>query len=184
MNTEPDQIDMMSEEELRVEVRKLTSQAALNASKTTVQNETNNETRKHILNVNKFMHIIIKHLMDRADNHDKTKMESPEIELFSELTPKLAGCTYGSEEYKGFLEQLKPCLSHHYSRGRHHPEHFVNGVNDMNLIDLIEMLVDWKSATLRHADGNLLKSIEINSKRFNIDAQLTQILLNTAKLID
>lgn len=186
MNIEPDMIDMMSESELRVELRKLTSQASLNASKTTVQNETNNETRKHIANVNQFMHIIIKHLMDRADNHDRTKTESPEIELFSELTPKLAGCTYNSEEYKKFLAQLKPALDHHYasSNNRHHPEHFPNGIDGMNLIDLIEMLVDWVSACKRHNDGNILKSIEINTKRFNISQQLKAILENTVKSID
>lgn len=33
-------------------------------------------------------------------------------------------------------------------------------------------------------DGNLLKSIELNAERFNIDPQLKQILLNTANLLD
>jgi len=54
----------------------------------------------------------------------------------------------------------------------------------MNLIDLCEMIADWKAASERQNNGNLIKSIEINAKRFNIDAQLKQILLNTAKLYD
>ena len=51
----------------------------------------------------------------------------------------------------------------------------------MTIIDLIEMLCDWKAATMRHNDGNIRKSIEINAKRFNIDSQLTKMLENTVK---
>jgi hypothetical protein len=54
----------------------------------------------------------------------------------------------------------------------------------MTLVDLVEMFCDWKSATLRHHDGNLLKSIEINAKRFHIDKQLETIFNNTASLFD
>ena len=54
----------------------------------------------------------------------------------------------------------------------------------MTLIDLLEMFCDWKASTLRHNDGNLLRSIETNAERFKIDSQLTQILINTARMID
>ena len=148
------------------------------------ENVTNNETRKHILNVIKYIHIITGYLHERSVNHDKTKLESPEVELFTKTTEQLAGCTYGSEEYKQFLNDLKPALDHHYACNSHHPEHHVKGIDDMNLIDILEMVCDWKAATLRHNDGNLLKSIEHNSKRFNISPQLTNILNNTARLLD
>ncbi len=144
----------------------------------------NSETRAHIINVVRFMNIIVAELLLRAQNHDASKLESPELELFTIWTGRLATCTYGSETYSEFLEQLKPALEHHYSRNKHHPEHYKNGIDDMSLIDLVEMLVDWKSATLRHNDGNLRKSIEHNAKRFGICPQLTKILENTASLID
>ena len=54
----------------------------------------------------------------------------------------------------------------------------------MNLIDLCELIADWKAASERHNNGNLIKSIEINAERFQIDDQLKQILLNTAKIFD
>jgi hypothetical protein len=104
--------------------------------------------------------------------------------LFAEITPILAELTYGSEEYQESLDKLKPALDHHYASNRHHPEHFVNGVNDMTLVDLIEMFCDWKASSLRQNDGNLLKSIEISAERFNIDPQLKQILINTARMVD
>lgn len=39
----------------------------------------------------------------------------------------------------------------------------------MNLIDIVEMIADWKAASERQKDGNLLVSIEKNAKRFHID---------------
>lgn len=74
--------------------------------------------------------------------------------------------------------------NHHYASNRHHPEHFSKGVDDMTLVDIVEMLCDWKAASLRQNDGNLLKSIEINAKRFGYDDQLKRIFINTAKLLD
>ena len=142
------------------------------------------ETQKHIEKVRKYIRFLTDKLTTRGVNHDASKLQSPEVELFTEFTPKLAELEYNSEEYKECLHQLKPALEHHYATYRHHPEHFENGINDMNLIDLCEMIADWKAASERHNTGNLIKSIEINAKRFNIDAQLKQILLNTAKLYD
>lgn len=43
------------------------------------------------------------------------------------------------------------------------------------------MFADWKAAGERHADGDILRSIEVNAKRFGIGEQLTQILYNTTK---
>jgi len=142
------------------------------------------KTMVHINNVITLMIDIVKKLMDRALVHDKSKILDPELAIFAEYTDKLAKCTYGSEEYKQYLEEMKPALDHHYAYNRHHPEFHTDGIGGMNLLDLIEMLCDWKAATLRHNDGDIKRSIEINSKRFNIDFQLKNILLNTVVLFD
>ena len=142
------------------------------------------ETQKHIETVRKYIRFMIDKLDMRGVKHDASKLESPEVESFAENTNALASLTYGSEEYMNQLEKLKPALEHHYAANRHHPEHFVNGVNDMTLIDIAEMFCDWKASTLRHNDGNLLKSIEINAERFNMDSQLKNILMNTARMLD
>ena len=142
------------------------------------------ETQKHIEAVRKYIRFMIDKIDLRGVKHDASKLETPEVELFAEHTSRLATMTYGSEEYKASLEVLKPALDHHYASNRHHPEHFINGINDMTLIDIMEMFCDWKASTLRHNDGNLLKSIEINSERFHMDGQLKQILMNTARMLD
>lgn len=141
-------------------------------------------TQKHIETVRKYIRFMTDKITQRGVNHDATKLETPEVELFAEYTNCLSSLVYGSDEYKASLEKLKPALDHHYAKNRHHPEHFDNGVSDMTLIDIIEMFCDWKASTLRHNDGNLLKSIEINSTRFKMDPQLTQIFKNTARMID
>lgn len=142
------------------------------------------ETIKHIETVRKYIKFVCDTLIARAIKHDATKLESPEVEIFTEYTPKLAQSTYGSEEYNGFLREMNTALQHHYAANRHHPEHFTKGIDDMTLIDIIEMLCDWKAASLRQNDGNLLKSIEINAQRFGYDDQLKRIFINTAKLLE
>lgn len=123
-------------------------------------------------------------LTTRGVNHDVVKLDSPEVEIFAEHTDALKDLEYNSEEYKQHLAAMKPALDHHYAQCRHHPEHFQNGINDMNLIDLVEMLADWKAASERQHNGNLLTSIEQNAVRFKMSDQLKQILLNTAKTLD
>jgi hypothetical protein len=142
------------------------------------------ETQKHIENVRKYIRFMIDKIDMRGVKHDASKLESPEVEVFAEYTPKLNNTTFGSEEYYQNLASMKPALDHHYASNRHHPEHFVNGINDMTLVDILEMFCDWKASTLRHNDGNLLKSIETNAERFKMDGQLKQILINTARMID
>lgn len=142
------------------------------------------ETQKHIERVRHYIRFITDRLTLRGVKHDAIKLESPEVELFAKHTRCLADTPYNSEEYKAYLAALKPALDHHYANSRHHPEHFANGINDMNLIDIVEMLCDWKASSERQKDGNLLKSIEQNASRFNYDDQLKQIFINTAKLFD
>ena len=108
-------------------------------------------------------------------------MERPELDIFVEYTPKLANTTYGSDEYKEHLQGMRKGLKHHYKINSHHPEHYNNGINGMCLLDLIEMLSDWKAATERHADGDIIKSLEINKERFGISDQLYEVLLNTVE---
>lgn len=183
------------------------------------------DTLLHIKRVAELLTNAASELIRRANVHDDSKLESPEKELFDEYTPKLKGCTYGSDEYKEFLAGLKVALEHHYANNSHHPEHYnmwqcklclntvkesetwvhpdhgrfcrcsggylifeckfddedlIPGINGFDLFDLIEMFFDWKAATERHADGDIMKSIDINKDRFHLSDQLCEIFRNTA----
>lgn len=141
------------------------------------------DTLLHIKRVNELLTNACKILIRRAQLHDDSKLKSPEKELFDLLTPKLAECEYGSDEYNTFLEALKPALDHHYAHNTHHPQHYEDGVNGMNLFDVMEMFFDWKAASERHNTGNIAKSIEVNKKRFELSDQLSTIFKNTAKFM-
>ena len=139
------------------------------------------DTLLHIKRVAQLLTEASAELIRRANVHDNSKLTSPEKEFFDEFTPKLAGSTYGSDEYKGFLKELKVGLDHHYANNSHHPEHYPNGINGFDLFDLIEMFFDWKAATERHNDGNIFKSIQINKERFKYSDQIAEIFTNTAE---
>jgi len=139
------------------------------------------DTLLHIKRVSQLLTEAASELIRRANIHDNSKLSSPEKEYFDKYTPKLAGSTYGSDEYKAFLKELKVGLDHHYANNSHHPEHYENGIDGFDLFDLIEMFFDWKAATERHNDGNINKSISINKDRFKISDQLENILRNTAR---
>lgn len=149
-----------------------------------LEQHTRQETKEHINNVRMFLVNIMQHIITRAKDHDNTKLEEPEFSTFVKYTPKLKNSTYGSDEYKQILKEMKVALDHHYAHGRHHPEHFSNGIDGMDIVDIVEMLADWKAASLRHTTGNMDKSIEINKSRFNMAPQLVNIFKNSIKLFE
>jgi len=196
------------------------------------QRSTNFETYQHIDNVIKLLIKMQIEISKRILTHDRSKLANPEVSTFTEFTPKLKNSTYGSDEYKSFLAEMKPALDHHYAHNRHHPEYFKecekdegaiaqcanligflesrtdikapddeygyghsvdvirkckdeleSDINGMNIIDVLEMIVDWKAASLRHADGDINRSIEINTDRFKMSPQLVNILKNSVALV-
>jgi uncharacterized protein DUF5662 len=174
------------------------------------------DTKDHINKVGELLGEIVNDLTLRAAVHDASKLQSPEKELFDKYTPLLRDTTYGSDQYKKYLEEMGPALDHHYLNNPHHPEYhpkpegeeiglirkYIDGMkaedparewlldylkeresrlNYMSLPDIIEMLADWKAASLRHSDGSIEASLDINRKRFGISDQLFQILRNTVR---
>lgn len=172
------------------------------------------DTKEHISQVREFMLMFAQELIQRALVHDQSKLESPEVEIFTEYTPKLRNSTYGTDEYNQNLNVMIQALEHHYTHNSHHPEHYkkyvCNGcfkefkvfpegrcdicgygqfqeesdISQMNLADIVEMICDWKAATLRHADGDIYKSIEINKDRFRYSDDLKDIFTNTVTMFE
>lgn len=139
------------------------------------------DTLRHSRRVGELMAQAITALIDRSHRHDLSKTEAPEKAIFDEYTPRLKTSTYGSDEYAANLKGMGEALAHHYAHNAHHPEHHAEGITGMTLVDLIEMLADWKAATERHADGDLARSLEIQRDRFGISDQLAGILQHTAE---
>lgn len=137
------------------------------------------KTLRHIETVRNYLNQVIRELLTRAETHDQSKLQEPELSVFNVYTHKLRGITYGSEEYRECMRCMKPAIEHHNKVNRHHPEHFEDKIQGMGMIDLLEMLCDWKAATLRHGDGDIRKSLEINAERFGYSSELKRIFSNT-----
>lgn len=119
----------------------------------------------------RFMIKVCLKLIKRAWVHDFSKYSKDEAPYFA-AAANTKDVVYGSEEYKRDVEvNLKPALEHHYKLNSHHPQHFENGIKEMNPLDKIEMLVDWKASTLRNKDGDIRKSLELNRKRYKYTVQ-------------
>lgn len=130
--------------------------------------------------INKFVITIIK----RGNTHDDSKLEEPEFSIMAKFFPILKKLTYGSDEYKENLENIKPALDIHYAKNRHHPEHFPNGISDMNLLDIVEFFCDTYASVANQDNGNIRFGVEHNRKRFGYTKELEQIFKNTIDFFD
>jgi Family of unknown function (DUF5662) len=148
---------------------------------TTTPYDSTAETLRHSLRVAELMGQPIKELIDRSVRHDLSKTCEPERATYDQFAPRLSATVYGSPEHAALVEAMGEGLRHHYAHNRHHPEYFPRGVNDMTLVDLIEMLADWRAATERGEHDDLTRTLEINCERFGITPQLMDILANTAR---
>ena len=61
------------------------------------------KTIRHIETLRNYLSLCVKDILSRAEQHDQSKLQSPEREIFDEYTPRLRGVTYGSSECAGKL---------------------------------------------------------------------------------
>jgi hypothetical protein len=135
------------------------------------------DTLDHINKVQRKLMDLCALLTKRAMAHDSSKLVEPEKSGYDALPGQLKDLEYGSPEYMAALQQ--PFIQHHYAANSHHPEHYPDGIAGMSLLDVVEMLCDWKAASERTRQGSIAQSLAHNTQRFGIDAQLAQILANT-----
>lgn len=139
------------------------------------------DTRQHILNVQREMQKAIINLSERAQNHDSSKYDVAEAHTYAKVVPMFKGKVYGTPEHKAVGDLLGDAWNHHEMNNDHHPGYYYNGMTDMNLLSIIEMLCDWKAASLRNPNQSFVESCVMNCEKYGADKQLTNIILNTAK---
>ena len=137
------------------------------------------DTENHIHKVRDNLYMIEANLSRRANVHDASKLEEPELSGYEGLSQALRGLTYGTPEHRAAFAPFKEIIQHHYANNSHHPEYWRNGIDDMSLLDIMEMIADWRAANDR-SGGDFYQSIDVSARRFGIDEQLARILLNTA----
>ena len=139
------------------------------------------DTMIHKNNIFDVMLPLIEALQIRMNDHDKSKLEKPEKEGYDKFIPLLRTAKYGTPEYNKIREDMMTeCLSHHYEVNRHHPEHFENGLADMNIVDFFEYFCDCYASSLV-SDTPFEKGVEINAKKHNLPDVMVSIFKNTVR---
>jgi len=135
------------------------------------------EHRRHVSN---FMSEAIISLTERAHKHDASKLQEPEKSMYDEFKPRISAVEkeygYGSPQYEQVVKDMGETLKVHFRNNSHHPEHYINGIDGMSLLDLLEALCDWQAAASKSGQA---VNIEANAKRFKMSPQLAQIFKNT-----
>lgn len=142
------------------------------------QIETEEYIKGHISRVRRHINTFIQLLIRRAENHDKSKLEEPELSWWKEMD-KEPRYPYCSEEYKQKIKRWNKVFKHHYQYNRHHPEHYEYGVSEMTLIDIVEMMCDWLGYKDTTTVTEALKVCDEQMARYDISEELRQIIFNT-----
>lgn len=137
-------------------------------------------TRKHMQRVAYLLGDAAIELIRRGQRHDLSKLEAVELEPLQRMQDLIEAegqAPYGSDEYKRRTALLGDMTAHHYAHNSHHPEHYDNGIDGMDLFDVLEMVLDWKAASERGEES--VVNVSASVKRFNISPQLESIIRNT-----
>lgn len=142
------------------------------------------DTWEHVRQVQEEVMRFSEMLVYKSTLYDASKFGPEEANAFIETAPKLKELEYGSEEYKASLASIQPEIQHHYAHNDHHPAQNAQGIDGMNLIQIVEMFCDWRAAAKRMKDGgDMIKSIDVNEKRFSMSSQLASIFRNTERAL-
>lgn len=131
-----------------------------------------------------FITKIVEELQHRANVHDFSKYLDDESIGFIKAVP-YTKIKWGSNDIPDDIaESLKDSLAIHHARNDHHPEHFQNGIEDMDLIQLLELVCDWRAAMIRHENFDIEETICVGQARFKFCNTIARILENTLERID
>ena len=131
---------------------------------------------------------ITQNLTNRAEVHDRSKMEDDEFEGFTAFNRIHPDLEYGSEEYKESFESIRPyteeSIKKHQSRNSHHPEYHTD-VRSMGWIDIIEMVCDWYAASQTYSsNGSFQKSVDICKNKYNFSTEQLWLIDEIATFLE
>jgi hypothetical protein len=134
---------------------------------------------QHISEVQENMELFSSALQRRGTAHDRSKLGAFEFDAFVSTREAFKKANYGSPEYQACVDAIKPAVDHHYANNRHHTGYHPRGINDMTLVDIIEMICDWKAAARRSPDKTFTETLDYAFQKYGINGQLQLILRNT-----
>lgn len=139
-------------------------------------------THKHIARVRQLLGEFAIEMIKRGDRHDASKFEPVELEplqRMQDLIDREGQAQFGTPQYAERTAMLGEMIVHHRANNSHHPEFYPNGVDGMDLFDLVEMFFDWKAASERGESPTM--NLVAACDKYQISSQMRSILFNTAE---
>ena len=133
----------------------------------------------HVSSIRTNLAKIASALICRASVHDDSKLSKEQLDRYIARHQEIHHLQYGSPERDEVEAKYEYLIEAHHNEYRHHPEHFEHGIDDMNLVDVIEMLCDWAAA-----GADIEQSLKLNQKKYCISPQLMTLIENTIKDFD
>lgn len=137
------------------------------------------EMLRHTKEVFARLEAIASDLRRRGILHDLTKFDELEFTTFCSTREKFKKADYGSEEYAECTRLAKPAVDHHYKNNRHHTGYHEKGILGMNLLDILEMVADWKAASKRSPNLTFKDSLPKAFEKYKIPEAIQEVILNT-----
>ena len=138
-------------------------------------------TTLHIAQVRKLMISFAVDLIERSAIHDASKFDPVEqgpLDELERIKAEQGEVTYGTPEYKERTKLLGPMIEHHYANNSHHPEFHREGIYGIDLLDLVEMVLDWVAAgKARNPDGVVRMQYALTN--YDVSPMLTAVIQNT-----
>lgn len=135
---------------------------------------------EHKAKVQKWLFLFSSELYKRALEHDNSKLEEPELSgwIAMDQEPRYK---YGTKEYKNKVDRYQWLMREHWSKNRHHPEYWDihKDEKDKDLIDIIEMMVDWLSYRDHISYVEASELVKKQTERYNFSEELSDLILNT-----
>jgi hypothetical protein len=142
----------------------------------------NEVTQAHINRVAELIGEVNSELTYRAIYHDQSKfdpIEAGPLQEMQDLIDREGQAPFGTDEYRRRTALLGPMLEHHYAKNSHHPEHWSNGIASMSILDVVEMLCDWKAASERGGDSAI--NLTYLAQKYSIEPMLLSIMQSTCR---
>jgi hypothetical protein len=141
------------------------------------------DTLIHVSEVQENLEVMIHDLKVRGINHDRSKFQEPEFSTFCETRPEFKKVNFGTKEYDAVVDKARLAVTHHHLSNRHHTAFYANGVQGMTLLDILEMLADWKAASRRSPGLSFADSLSRAFKKYEINETMQQFILNTIQYL-
>ena len=108
-------------------------------------------------------------LRQRARDHDRSKLQLDEFEGYERISEAGRKYAYGSSEMIDAV-RAENCVELHCARNSHHPDYHASA-KEMPFMDIIEMVIDWYSASVTYGQTPLSESLPDLRNRYGFSSE-------------